>query len=440
MNRRSRPAPAIRIVHLGLGNFARAHLAWYTQHATDAADWGIAAFTGSSTEVVDALDGQDCTYTLVVRDAAGDRVETIESIVAAHAGGDLAAWLDCFRRPEVAVVTTTVTEAGYRRSRDGGLDLAAVGDDLARVRRGEGPVTSAPGRLVAGLKARHDAGLGGLTLVPCDNLTDNGEVLRRVVLDGAGVVDPELRDWIERECSFASTMVDRITPRPTDADRASLMTRHGIDDAAPVVTEPFTEWVVEGRFVAGRPGWEAAGARFVDDVAPHERRKLTLLNGAHSLLAYAGSLRGHETVAEAMADREVRAWVQQFWADATPHLGLPQDEVDAYCAALVERFANPRIRHLLAQIAADGSQKVPVRIVPTVLAGDAPVGACRAIAAWLLHLRGAGAPVTDPKAEELAAVVAGELDAAAQRLCGWLGIDDPRAVQRVHDLALDLEP
>jgi fructuronate reductase len=214
--------------------------------------------------------------------------------------------------------------------------------------------------------------------------------------------------------STVTTMVDRITPRTTPADVQAVLEETGTEDRAPVVTEPFHEWVLSGAFLAGRPRWEDAGATFTDDVSPYEHRKLWLLNGAHSLLAYAGSALGHQTVAEAVADDRCRAWVEQWWSEASPHLSLPAVDLAAYRSALSTRFANPRIEHRLEQIAADGSQKLPVRIVPVLrrerAAGRLPEGALRVVAAWLAHLRGA----------ELVASAAGPLPAAVRRVLAFL--------------------
>jgi fructuronate reductase len=388
-----RPAAPVRIAHLGLGNFFRAHAAWYTDRAADADRWGIAAFAGRSGPPAGLIE-QDGLYTLLVRDAEGDRPQVVSSISAVHGAADVTAWHDVLTLPDLAIVTSTVTEAGYCRAEDGGLDLddARVRADLAALRSGTGPVATltAPGRLVSGLRARRAAGLGGVSLVPCDNLPDNGAVVRRVVLDLARCVDPDLAGWIADTCGFVTTVVDRITPRTTDADRADVLAATGAADPACVVTEGWSEWVLSGEFVAGRPGWESAGARFVPDVEPWEHRKLWLLNGAHSLLAYAGPLRRHTTVAEAISDPELRGWVEQWWDEAGPSLPLPADEVQAYREALLRRFADPHVRHLLAQIAADGSQKLPVRIVPVLRS-----------AAWTLHLRGTGAPVADEGAASL---------------------------------------
>jgi fructuronate reductase len=390
----------VRIVHLGLGGFFRAHQAWYTGAAPDAAEWGIAAFTGRSRTLADQLNHQDGRYTLVVRGAEHDEMSVQRAVVAAHPGTDLESWCDYLARPQVAVVTLTVTEAAYRRARGGSLDLddPDVRTDLAELQRG-GTTGTTPGRLVAGLAARRAANAGSLAVVSCDNLPGNGPATERVVTELAEAADPALAAWIREQVSFVTTMVDRITPRTTDDDVRAVAEQTGWADAVPVVTEPFTEWVLSGAFPAGRPAWDAAGARFVDDVHPHETRKLLLLNGGHSLLAYAGSARGHDTIAEAVTDPVCRRWLDQWWDEASRHVPLPAEDLVAYRAALLDRFANPRIRHTLAQIAADGSQKLPIRVLPVVrgerAAGRMPPGAVRILAAWIDHLRGIGAPVND---------------------------------------------
>ncbi len=427
---RTGAVPPVRIVHLGLGNFFRAHQAWYTAAAPDAADWGIAAFTGRSTALADALTGQDGLYTLVVRAADGDTCEVIGSVVAAHPGTDVDTWCAYLARPEVRIVTLTVTEAAYLRGPDGGLDVSRtdLGADLAALRSDpRAAVTTVPARLVAGLAARRAAGAGPLTVVPCDNLPDNGAVAARVVTDLATRLDPTLADWIRSTVSFVTSMVDRITPATTDDDARAVARQTGRDDAAPVVTEPYTEWVLSGDFPGGRPAWDAAGARFVADVTPYERRKLWLLNGGHSLLAYAGGARGHETVAQAVADAQCRRWVEEWWDEAARHLPLPADEISAYRAALIERWSNPRIQHRLAQIAADGSVKLPVRFLPVLRAeravGRMPVGAVRAVAAWTAHLRGAGVPVRDAAADAVVAAAAGPSAEAVHRVVTLLDAD-----------------
>lgn len=423
-----RPAAPVRIVHVGLGNFFRAHQAWYTDRAPDAAQWGIAAFTGRSAALADALGPQDGLYTLITRAANGDTFDVVASLSAVHAAADHDAWLGYWRSPELAVVTLTVTEAGYLRAADGSLDASRddVQADIAALR--DDPtarVTTAPGRIVAGLLARRAAGAGPIAVVPCDNLPENGPALAGVVADLARAVDPTLQDWVDANVAYATTMVDRITPATTQEHREAVLAATGLVDASPVPTEPFSEWVVSGSFPKGRPAWEAAGAILVDDVTPYEHRKLRLLNGAHSLLAYAGSIRGHETVADAIGDAEVRGWVEQWWGEASAHLTLPADDVAAYRQALLERFANPNIRHALAQIAGDGSQKIPVRIVPTLraelAAGRVPTGAARVVAAWIAHLRGHGAPVKDARAAEVLPLVAGSPEASVAQVLSFLG-------------------
>src|SRR5918997_4696716 len=302
-------AAPVRLVHLGLGNFHRAHQAWYTANSSDAADWGIAAFTGRRPDAAEQLAPQDGLYTLITRSADGDNFEVIGSLAAAHPSTDHPTYLNYLRRPEVAVVTITVTEAGYLRSPDGHLDRNrdVVANDVAALRADpDAPVTTLPAKLVAGLLARRAADAGPISILSCDNLPENGEVTATVVTELANEVDQTLPSWIAENVDFATSMVDRITPATTAEDRSLVAATQGYEDAAPVPTEPYAEWVIAGRFPAGRPGWEDGGARLVEDVVPYEQRKLWLLNGSHSLLAYAGSIRGHSTIDEAIADPQCR--------------------------------------------------------------------------------------------------------------------------------------
>ena len=430
------------MVHLGLGSFFRAHQAAYTDRAADGGEWGIAAFTGRRPELAETLAAQDGLYTLITRAAGGDTFDVVRSLSRTHAAADSEAWLGYLAAPEVRVVTLTVTEAGYRRNAAGRLNRSdrAVAADVAALREdARAPVGTAPARLVAGLLARRDSDAGPLTLVPCDNLPDNGRVLETVLRDMADAVDPTLRAWLDTSVSTAATMVDRITPEPTDADRRAVLAATGIDDRSPVATEPFSEWVICGNFPGGRPAWETAGAVLTHDVVPFENRKLWLLNGAHSLLAYAGPLRGAATVDEAVADPTCARWLQDWWHTCTPHLELPPDDLAAYRAALLERFANPRMRHALTQIATDGSQKLPVRILPVLrlerAAGRLPDAAVTVLATWVLHLRGAGAPVKDVRAAELVDAAGGPLHAAVPRVLAALDpalADDTELVAAVR--------
>jgi fructuronate reductase len=386
-------APAPRIVHLGLGAFHRAHQAWYTARAADAELWSIAAFTGRSPQAAEELAAQDGLYTLIERTAEDDSAEIMSTIVEAQPGSNVARLKRLLADPATAVVTITVTETAYRLGGDGAPDASdpIVAEDIAALREGRDPETVL-GRLVAGLAARRDAGAPGLAVVPCDNIPDNGPFVRAGVLGLAAEADRGLAAWINVEVSFVSTSVDRITPRTTDADRRTAEELTGWADSSPVVTEPFSDWVLSGGFPAGRPQWETAGARFVEDIEPYERRKLWLLNGAHSLLAGLGLLRGHRTVAEAMTDAECRDAVSRFWDEAVRHLPSSLD-LDDYRRKLEDRFDNARIAHHLAQIAMEGSTKLGVRAAPVLraerAAGRSGAASVLAIAAWIgLQLRG----------------------------------------------------
>jgi fructuronate reductase len=419
-----RPAPPVRLVHLGLGNFFRAHQCWYTEHAPDAAGWGYAAFSGLGRgDLAQRLTAQDGLYTLVTRAASGDTFEVMSSLSKVHPAQEHQAWLAYFRSADLSVVTLTVTEAGYLRGPDGGLDAGRpeVQADLTALRGDPTAlVRTAPARLVAGLAARRAAGAGAVALVPCDNVPGNGAIADRVVRDMARLFDPGLVDWLDASLSVVTTTVDRITPRATPDDSRNVSDGTGFEDRCPVATEPFMEWVLSGSFPAGRPAWQDAGATFTDYVTPYEHRKLWLLNGGHSLLAYAGSVRGHASVADAVADDTCREWLQQWWQVASRHLEQPEADLDAYRRALLDRFANPRMHHQLAQIGADGSQKLPIRILPVLRAersaGRMPTGATLVLAAWICCLRGLGAPVSDVRAQTVVPLAAGPLPDAVRRV------------------------
>ena len=450
-----RPKAPIRIVHLGLGNFFRAHTCWYTEHAPDADQWGIAAFSGRTATHVADLRAQDEVYTLMIQGRLGARAEDapeysteiISSLSAVHEAAGLAAWRGYFADPEVCLVTSSITEGGYVRDAGGNLDLSveAVRDDVEALRADplSGIVTTAPGKFVAGLLVRRESGAGPITFVPCDNVVSSGAMVRTVVTQMAEMVDPELKRWIEANVGFVSTMVDRITPNPTPADFERVTELTGYADPAAVVTEPFTEWVLEGQFRTPRPMWEAAGAQFVDDIIPFEHRKLWLLNGAHSLMAYTGPLRGHETVQQAIADPVIFGWVNQWWDEASHRLPLPSVDVLAYRGALLDRFSNPAMSDVLSRIAADGSQKIPIRFVPTIRteleSGRTPEAGLRAIAAWVLHLRGYSTPVNDARQAEVLAIGEGTLEDSVSTCLTFLALDADLLPQ-VTFLAQDLLP
>ncbi|MEV7134409.1 mannitol dehydrogenase family protein [Arthrobacter sp. NPDC093128] len=434
LNRRLRPSAKapVRIVHLGLGAFHRSHQAWFTHQASDAADWGIAAFTGRRPDAALALAEQDGLFTVVERADGGDSFTVVSSIVEAVDGADVQRLEGLVAAPATVVVTLTITEAAYGLGADGHLDRTAsdVVADLAVLASGSGNPTTPLGRLVLALAARRAAGSGPLAVVCCDNLSNNGTVAHNAVAGMAGAWDAGLAEWIDANISFVSTSVDRITPRTTDADIAAVQAACGYRDSSPVVAEPFSNWVLSGDFPAGRPRWEDAGAVFVADIEPYENRKLWLLNGAHSLLAYAGQLRGHTTVAQALADPLCLQAVERFWDEAEANLSGPDGnaadlQIPAYRAALLARFSNARIAHHLAQIAMDGSTKLRMRAVPVLqaerAAGRSGAAAALMLAAWMDY-SAAAAAFQDPLADQVA--TANRLS-GTERIRALLGLVDP---------------
>jgi fructuronate reductase len=365
------PAP-VRIVHMGLGAFHRAHQAWYTAQVDASKEWGIAAFTGRSAAEAEKLIDQDGLFTLITRGET-DRFEVIDSIVEAHDGNDQAEFEKLVASPSTAIITLTVTEAGYGYDKSGNVN--------------PGNLAPAMARLAKSLMVRSVSTDAPIAVVSCDNIPANGELLGRAMTAVFAELGAEKLEWLNSKVSFVSTSIDRITPKTTDADLALVASETGFEDASPVVTEPFSDWVLSGDFPAGRPAWEKAGARFVENIHDFENRKLWLLNGSHSLLAYAGQLRGHETVAQAIADETCLGWVTDFWTEAVNNLPIVGLDLDVYRANLLARFSNGNIAHRLGQIALDGATKLAVRVAPIALAqlavGQQAKGCAVAVAAWV---------------------------------------------------------
>ena len=414
----------VGIVHLGIGAFHRAHQAFYTELAaavTGDLRWGICGVTERSAAVVDQLAPQDCLYTVLERGAGAAPPRVIGSVREVLFAGTAADQVvDRIADPAVSVVTLTVTEKGYRRNPAGRLDRtdATVAADLA----GQAP-RSVVGQIARGLQRRQARSGAPLTVLSCDNLTGNGPVLRALVEDFCAALPSaegdRLAGWINSSVRFPATMVDRIVPATTDADRATVRAALGLDDAATVVAEPFRQWVVQDDFAGPRPAWERAGALLVPDVTPYEQVKLRVLNAAHSLLAYSGALAGYDLISEAVADEGLAAAARALMTeDAVPTLDPPAGLVLAdYVDEVLGRFANPALRHRTVQIAMDGSQKLPVRLLGTITdrlrAGAEPYWATRGVAAWMAYVaarqdrRGRPLPVDDPLAATLAAATAG---------------------------------
>ncbi len=413
----SMPSWRTGIVHLGLGAFSRAHLALYTEDAGDP-DWGILGVSLQRPDQRDLLAPQDCLYTAVERGPEGATARIVTCLTGALvAPEDPEAVLAAMSAAATRIVTLTITEKGYCHDpATGRLNLThpTIAHDLAHPAAPRGAI----GFLVEALRRRQAAGQRPFTVLCCDNLPANGRVLAHLVEAFATQRDAALAAWITAETRFPCSMVDRIVPATTAADVAEVAALTGFEDAAPVIHEPFRQWVIEDHFVDGaRPRWEAGGAQFVTEVEPFEHMKLRLLNGAHSALAYLGYLGGHETIAQTLADPGYASFVERLWRDEIVPVVPPPPETDllAYVAALAARFSNPAIRHRTWQIAMDGSQKLPQRLLGTIrerLARDLPLP-CLAlvIAGWIRYVGGVdeqGAPidVRDPLGDRLRAVQA----------------------------------
>ena len=420
------------IIHLGLGAFHKAHQAVVYEAALNSGDlrWGVLGASLRSRGARDQLVPQANLYTVTARDGTDERTQLIGALRGVLvAPEDPPALIGAMAAADTHLVTLTVTEKGYKLDPAAGAlihDDPDIAADLASLER---PRT-APGLIVAALAQRRAAGLMPFTTLSCDNLPQNGRRLREAVLALAGHHDPALRDWIDAKGAFPETMVDRIVPATEEADIAALSARIGVADRAMVKTEPFTQWVVQDHFVGERPDFAAFGVQVTDSVAPWEDAKLRLLNGAHSGIAYLGGLAGVEYVHQFVAQPAGRAFVQALWNEAAETLSpTPGLDVAAYRAALMRRFANSALHHRTRQIAMDGSQKLPQRLLASIavrLERGQPVDTLAlAVAAWMRWQEGRddrGNPhmVDDP----LAARTAGSANlSAGDAVAGLLAID-----------------
>lgn len=409
------------IVHIGVGAFHRAHQAVYVDDCL-AGDprWGIVGASLRSPQTRGALAPQDGLYTVATQEPNGERLRVIGSLLRlVVAPEDPSGLVASMADPAIHIVTLTVSEKAYLRNAEGDLDLSHP--DLAADLANPSRPRTVHGFIAAALDRRRQAGVPPFTVLCCDNLPSNGETVRRLVLQFAEARDKHLARHIRQDVAFPSTMVDRIVPATTDEDRERISAALSVDDAWPVKAEPFMQWVVEENFPLGRPAWHAHGVEMVADVRPFEEMKLRLLNGAHSGIAYLALLSGHSTVSEAFADPAIRAFVDRLWAEAIPTLAAGAGlDPPAYIAALATRFANAALVHRTAQIATDGSQKLPQRILATARALTSerrPAGHhMLVVAAWIAccQARGSSLPAghfTDPLDAELDATFAARLPA-----------------------------
>ncbi|AYD66595.1 mannitol dehydrogenase family protein [Achromobacter sp. B7] len=434
---RSRLTPGI--VHLGLGAFHRAHQAVMTDLAMEASgdlSWGILGVSLRRPDTRDALTPQDGLYTLALRDGgfdgqAREQLRVVGSVLRVMvAEEDPNAVLERIAYPQTRIVSLTVTEKGYSHEPATGhlrWDDPDILHDLENPHRPRSTI----GILVHGLALRRERGLPPVTLMSCDNLRGNGDLLRNLVLAFALRVDVALTGWIDKHCTFPNSMVDRIVPGTDDDDRRRIADKLGVQDAWPVVGEPYLNWVIEDKFAAGRPAWETqGGATFVRNAAPYERLKLRMVNGPHSVFAYLGALLGHRTISESVQTPALHAFVDAMMRlEIAPTLkGIPDGGLEEYRRRFLERVANPALPHPIPQVAMDGSQKIPQRLLETIRdrlrAGDDIQRLSLAVAAWLHYLRGEDEQggryaIDDPLAARLAkllsrAEVAARASAPAQ--------------------------
>jgi fructuronate reductase len=397
------------IVHFGPGAFHRAHQADYIDRLlVEDPRWKIAAVSLRSTGTIDALKAQNGRYTLAILDTEA-RFRTIAAHNRFFGPGEFAGIRKQLNDPEVRIVTSTVTEKGYCLGIDGALDFAHadIVHDVNDPRRPDSLV----GWLALGLADRRNAGLSPFTPICCDNMASNGSKLGNAVIAFAERIDRELARWIAGEVRFPNTVVDSITPATDERLRQVVREATGFDDAIPVARESFTQWVIEDRLPDGSPDFACVGVTMSFDVDAWARAKLRILNAAHSTLAYLGLPKGHETVADAMSDPALSAFVERLVIeDIIPTLEPSPVRLSRYAEETFDRFRNPTIHHRLSQIAWDGSQKLPYRLLDTIVEArsmERPIDRLAVpIAAWILFLERqarSGAPIVDPLADGLAA-------------------------------------
>jgi mannitol 2-dehydrogenase len=389
------------MVHVGVGGFHRAHQAMYHDRLMNegtALDWGICGVgvLAQDLRMKQALDAQDGLYTLVLKHSDGTyEPRVIGSIVEyLFAPDDPEAVIEKMAAPSTRIVSLTITEGGYNIHHVTG-EFDATNPDVVRDLAPGAVPRTVFGLVTEALRRRWTRGLVPFTVMSCDNLQDNGHLARGAFTAFARLRDPGLGEWVEREVRFPNSMVDRITPVTTDADRAEIADRFGIDDQWPVVCEPFTQWVLQDAFAAGRPPYERAGVQVVQDVEPYELMKLRLLNGSHQAMCYFAYLAGYRLVHEAAQDPLFRAFLLGYMdREATPTLPpVPGIDLDGYKHTLIERFSNPQIRDTIARICADSSDRIPKFLLPVIRAQLATGGEIKrsaaVVASWARYAEGA---------------------------------------------------
>lgn len=405
------------IVHIGVGGFFRGHQAVYLDdllHQPGHSEWGFcgAGLLKYDALMRDALLPQDSLYTVVERSAGGDRARVIGSLLNfLYAPDDPEAVLEKMASPECRIVSLTITEGGYYVNEGTGEFNDTHPDIVHDLEHPHGPRCSF-GYLIEALDRRRNRGLSPFTVMSCDNLQHNGNVAKKMLLAFAERRDQALSQWLAEHCAFPNSMVDRIVPATTDEHRALVREKFGIEDAWPVGTEPFKQWVIEDNFPNGRPAWEQVGAQMTADVLPYEKMKMRLLNASHQAMCYIGMLLGYQYAHEAMEDAQIRKLVQTMMdVEVTPLLTAPPGiDLDEYKKTLIERIANPTIRDQLSRIGTEGSARIPKFVLPSIreqLARGGPIKRLSfTVAAWFRYLTGTDdqgreMPVIDPIKDKL---------------------------------------
>jgi mannitol 2-dehydrogenase len=388
------------IVHVGVGGFHRAHEAFYTDqllHNETAGDWGICgvALLEYDAKIYNTLKAQDGLYTLVVKELDGTLTKrVIGSIVEMlYAPENPLKVIEKMASPDIKIITLTITEGGYNYNEATGefnFENPTIQYDLENP---QAPKTIF-GYLTQALKMRKEKGLAGITIQSCDNIQGNGHMAEKMLLSYVKVAEPTLVSWIKENVSFPNAMVDRITPATSATDISSLKETSGIEDAWPVVCEPFKQWVIEDKFAAGRPAWETVGAQFVDDVVPFEKMKLSLLNAGHSVLGILGDLMGYATIDECVHNKDIQRFLHNYMnLEVTPTLaGLEGVNLEEYKKSLLQRFGNIYIKDQIDRICSESSAKFPIFILPTVNKQLESKGSVKfaafVVAAWAIYSLG----------------------------------------------------
>ncbi len=427
------------VVHIGVGNFHRAHQAVYLDELSNkniSTDWGITGVSLRHRRMKVCMAAQDGLYTVVQRSHGEDTARVVGSICQLYyAGEDRSAVLATLADERTRVVTLTITGDAYRIDTRTGRFDGAPGDSLAELRN-LNHLRSAWAYLAEALERRRRTGVAPFTVMSCDNVQNNGQAARSALVSFAELRDPALSRWIDRNVAFPSTMVDRITPTIGSAEREFVESTFGIVDKSPVLTEPFRQWIIEDEFCYGRPPLEELGVEFVADVGPHKLVKTRILNGTHCAVAYLARLAGYQRMDEALQDPILSRYVRQLMRDEIAPLlpAVPGLDVDQYCATVIDRFSNPRITDQLARLAARGSTKMPTYLLPSLheaIAADRPHTLLTlAVAGWIRYLRGvdlAGAviPIDDPQAKLLTTLAT-------------VGQNNPEPLLRHHEIFGDL--